>query len=165
MTDENTYLNERYNKDRLLSIIPSKKPEGTSKEDWYSIDNDYPYIGIDTALFFTWAAKKNFLDEKIEKPILTILNTIETYTHQNILDLMLNSIGHIIWGYHFKEDSKYFCMDYLQYFIWKYDIHEDVKETLFPQLRTISEIPETNETYDKIFKLFDKRYEAHKEQA
>ena len=54
-------------------------------------------------------------------------------------------------------------MDYLQHFIWEYDIHEDVKETLFAQLRTISKIPETNETYDKIFKLFDKRYEAHKE--
>lgn len=158
MSVENEYKDGRYDKDRFLSNIPSLKPMGVSDEDWVSIDDEYPYIGIDTALFLVWAAKNDLLDKKINNVVILIYNAMEKKTHQTIINIMLDTVGHMIFTYHFKEKTKHFGCDYLQYFIWKYDIHEDVKKHLSPETRTISEIPETEEMYSKVFSFFDKRY-------
>ena len=154
--------NNRYeNNDIFLEHVPKKRLKNIpiDKEDeMLYINKKYPFEGMTTALFLLWAAKHSMLEKKINNIVMIMYEEIEELNHQNILDLMHNSIGDILWGYHIAKKYKPFCYDYLEYYKWEYDMSPDVGNVLYSNLRTYSEIPQTKEEYEKIMAHFDKRY-------
>jgi len=153
--------NNRYeNNDIFLEHIPKKRLKNISidKEDeMLYVNKKYPFEGIATALFLLWAAKHNMLEKKINNIVMMMYEEITKFNHLNILDLMHNSIGDILWGYYIAKEYKPFCYDYLEPFYWEYDMSYDISN-LYSTLRTHSEIPQTKEEYEKIMAHFDKRY-------
>jgi len=154
--------NNRYdNNDIFLEHIPKKRLKNIpidKEEEMLYVNEKYPFEGITTALFLLWAAKHSMLEKKINNIVMIMYEEIEELNHQNILDLMHNTIGDILWGYHIAKKYKPFCYDYLEPFYWEYDMSPDVGNVLYPNIRTHSEIPQTKEEYEKIMAHFDKRY-------
>ena len=147
--------------DIFIGSIPKKRLKNISipqEEEILYVNKNYPFNGIETALFLLWMAKHNMLVKEVNDIVISMYREIKELNHQNILDLMHNSIGDTLWGYYISKEYKPFCYDYLEYYHWEYDMFTDIFNTLYPKLRSLSQIPQTQEEYDKIMTHFDKRY-------
>ena len=74
---------------------------------------------------------------------------------------MKDSIGETLTTGDYLDAHKDFPIAYLTVTNWAYDFHYELKK-LFPTVDHFAQVPETEEAYEQIFKLLDKRYEQFK---
>lgn len=121
------------------------------------IDTDYPYDGIEIALFVYWSSEKNLLIEQVQKVIALFKDALIPLKHETLLEMLRNTIGNQLLPEHYNDTGINFVIDYVSFTGGKHKFWDDLEE-LYPDLRNYSDIPETQEEYEKIFSLFDERY-------
>ncbi len=142
--------------DMPVFFIPTKESE--------DYDPDYPYNGVEDAIFMVWAARRQLLIPALQKVYDKLLKPKDSHALSfkiawNIADE--EEIG--ITPDLFIDKVKYFICDYGNRFHWDYALFSDIYELLYPDLRNTSLIPDTQEEYERLFAFWDKRLAQYQE--
>ncbi len=136
-------------------------PLGILDED---IDPEFPYAGLETTLFLFWSMQKGLLTDIVSKQIDSFQQQTPLRNHENSILMMKNTIGLQLLSIHYRDVGKDFAVDYMsQTGEWKNSFYNDLS-TLYPNIRTYCEIPESNEEYTKVETFLDKRLAEYQEE-
>ena len=81
--------------------------------------------------------------------------------HQDFITMMKDTIGIELDNIIYNEDGKEFVVDYVAFTSqWKYRFYDEI-DSMFNDIKSFSEITETKDSYEKVFKLLNKRYKEY----
>jgi len=121
------------------------------------IDSNYLYHGFDIALFIYWIYKRAGFIETVSGLLTKTINELDKLTSESLIQAVSSVSPE--WNVdYFLEDKQKFAIGYLTITNWSYSLHYDLKK-LYPTKESFVSIPEKQEDYNLIFKLFDVRYE------
>ncbi len=134
----------------------------TKKSEYY--DPDYPYNGVEDAIFMVWAARRQLLIPALQKVYDKLLKPKNSHALSfKIAWNIANEENISITPDLFIDKVKYFICDYGRRFRWNYELSSDIYELLYPDLRNTSLIPDTQEEYERLFAFWDKRLAQYQE--
>ena len=140
---------------KFSTELKYKVPLGLIPEDE---EKKFEYEGVETALVLYWSYTNDLLNDNIKSVIGTFLKKDKKLTHKMLLSTMKNTIGLVLESHIYKEKGKEFVVDYVAFTNqWHYQYHKDI-EAMYPNIKSFSEIPQSNEGYEEIFALLDKRF-------
>jgi len=107
-------------------------------------------------LVFYWSYKNDLLIKNISNLVKKVDTSL--LNHEVLLYIMDITIGKELIYNIYNEDSKEFVVDYVAFTSqWHYQYHKDIEE-IYPKIKSFAEIPQSEEEYEKIFTLLDKRF-------
>ena len=74
---------------------------------------------------------------------------------------MKDTIGEVLLNDFYNEKGKEFVVDYVAFTNqWKYQYYRDLEE-MYPHIKSFSDIPQSQEEYERVFALLDSRFNAY----
>jgi len=123
-----------------------------------TIKENYIFSGWERGLFLYWCyVNQLFLDNIY--PVFLIYDREED-NHNKYKNISLFTIGDEINLDFFLDEYKDFVALYMIYNYQEFDFYKDIKK-LYPDIKNTNEILEEKSEYDKIMKIFDKRYKEY----
>ena len=130
-------------------------------EEESEYDERYPYVFIETPILLYWSYQNKFLTEQINTLVSLYETTLIPLTHQKLMDMMRGTIGNVFFSEHVKKEYRDFLVDYTD-IVSGYTVqYQNDLKNLYPKMRTYSEIPQTDEEYNKILSMLDMRYQEY----
>ena len=141
---------------RFSSELKYKVPLGLLPEEE---DKEYPYEGIEVALVLYWSYDKQLLKENIATLIQKLYS--KELTHKKLITTMKDTIGEVLLNDFYNEKGKEFVVDYVAFTNqWKYQYYKDLEE-MYPNIKSFSDIPQSQEEYERVFALLDSRFNTY----
>lgn len=119
-------------------------------------ENTHSATGIDLTLFLLWAYTRSLLEEGLAAR----LSDSRFDASLSFADLVREARATLGDGFrpsNFNEHGRPFALKYLRPG-WDYRYHGDL-DSLFPDEKTYADVPESQETIDKVFAVLDLRRE------
>ena len=74
---------------------------------------------------------------------------------------MKDTIGEVLLSDFYNEKGKEFVVDYVAFTNqWKYQYYKDLEE-MYPNIKSFSDIPQSQEEYERVFALLDSRFNTY----
>jgi len=141
---------------RFSSELKYKVPLGLLPEEG---DRKYLYEGIEVALVLYWSYDKQLLKENIATLVQKLYS--KELTHKKLITTMKDTIGEVLLNDFYNEKGKEFVVDYVAFTNqWKYQYYRDLEE-MYPNIKSFSDIPQSQEEYERVFALLDSRFNAY----
>lgn len=121
---------------------------------FFADENDNPATGIDLAIFLLWAYSRSLLEEELAARI----SNSRFDASCPFADLVRDARAALGDGFrpsNFNENGRPFALKYLRPG-WDYRYHLDL-DGLFPDEKTYADIPDTQNSIDRVFAVLDMR--------